>query len=114
MSMDDDETRALPPATSPPEGEAPTLHADELTRLGDESGDARSAGNRIGPYELIEKLGEGGMGDVWLAEQRKPVHRRVALKVIKRGMDSEQLVARFEVERQALAMMDHPSNPPGC
>ncbi|HKQ61938.1 MAG TPA: serine/threonine-protein kinase [Candidatus Polarisedimenticolaceae bacterium] len=64
---------------------------------------------RIGPYRLLEKLGEGGMGEVWLAEQSEPVRRRVALKVIKRGMDTERVVARFEAERQALALMDHPA-----
>ena len=66
-------------------------------------------GTRIGPYKLREKIGEGGMGVVYLAEQEKPVRRRVALKIIKPGMDTEQVVARFEAERQALAMMDHPS-----
>ena len=63
----------------------------------------------IGPYHLQQKLGEGGMGEVWLAEQQEPVKRRVALKVIKKGMDSKQVVARFEAERQALALMDHPA-----
>jgi serine/threonine protein kinase len=66
------------------------------------------AGQTIGPYRLLEKLGEGGMGAVWLAEQEQPVKRRVALKVIKAGLDSEHLVRRFEAERQALALMDHP------
>jgi serine/threonine protein kinase/tetratricopeptide (TPR) repeat protein len=66
-------------------------------------------GNRIGPYKLREKIGEGGMGVVYLAEQEKPVRRRVALKIIKPGMDTEQVVTRFEAERQALALMDHPS-----
>src|SRR5436190_1174252 len=61
----------------------------------------------IGRYKLLEKLGEGGFGEVWMAEQRQPVKRRVALKIIKLGMDSRQIVARFEAERQALAMMDH-------
>jgi serine/threonine protein kinase len=64
---------------------------------------------RIGPYKLLEKLGEGGMGTVWVAEQTAPVRRRVALKVIKPGMDSEQVLRRFEAERQALALMDHPN-----
>ena len=63
----------------------------------------------IGRYKLLEKLGEGGFGEVWMAEQREPVKRRVALKIIKLGMDSRQVVARFEAERQALAMMDHAS-----
>jgi len=63
---------------------------------------------RIGPYRLLQKVGEGGMGEVWEAEQEKPVCRRVALKLIKWGMDTRQVVARFESERQALALMDHP------
>jgi serine/threonine protein kinase/WD40 repeat protein len=61
----------------------------------------------IGRYKLLEKIGEGGFGEVWMAEQREPVKRRVAFKIIKLGMDSRQIVARFEAERQALAMMDH-------
>ncbi len=61
----------------------------------------------LGRYKLLEKIGEGGFGEVWMAEQREPVRRRVALKIIKLGMDSRQVVARFEAERQALAMMDH-------
>ncbi len=64
---------------------------------------------RIGPYLLLELLGEGGMGEVWLAEQMEPVRRRVALKIIKAGMDTKEVVARFESERQALALMDHPT-----
>src|SRR5262245_48620915 len=63
----------------------------------------------IGPYRLLQKIGEGGMGEVWLAEQTAPVRRRVALKLIKAGMDTKQVVARFEAERQALALMDHTS-----
>jgi len=63
----------------------------------------------IDRYRLLEKVGEGGMGEVWLAEQQEPVRRRVALKVIKAGMDTAQVIARFEVERQALALMDHPA-----
>jgi serine/threonine protein kinase len=62
----------------------------------------------IGNYRLLEKLGEGGMGEVYLAEQSGAIHRRVALKIIKQGMDTREVVARFEAERQALAMMDHP------
>src|SRR5687767_1160973 len=64
-------------------------------------------GSRIGPYKLLQKLGEGGMGVVYMAEQERPVRRRVALKIIKPGMDSALVIARFEAERQALAMMDH-------
>ncbi len=63
----------------------------------------------IGPYKLLEVIGEGGMGTVWMAEQSEPVRRMVALKVLKPGMDSKQVIARFEAERQALAMMDHPN-----
>jgi len=63
---------------------------------------------QIGPYRILEPLGEGGMGIVYLAEQREPVRRRVALKLIKPGMDSKQVLARFETERQALAIMNHP------
>jgi eukaryotic-like serine/threonine-protein kinase len=63
----------------------------------------------IGSYHLLERVGEGGMGEVWLAEQARPVHRQVALKVIKAGMDTAQVVARFDAERQALALMDHPA-----
>jgi serine/threonine protein kinase len=61
----------------------------------------------IGPYKLLQRIGEGGMGEVWMAEQTSPVKRRVALKVIKQGMDSKAVLARFEAERQALALMDH-------
>lgn len=64
---------------------------------------------RIGPYKLLQQIGEGGCGVVYMAEQSEPVHRRVALKIIKLGMDTRQVVVRFEAERQALAMMDHPN-----
>ena len=63
----------------------------------------------IGPYHVLQKLGEGGMGEVWLAEQHEPVRRKVALKLIKAGMDTKQVIGRFESERQALALMNHPS-----
>jgi eukaryotic-like serine/threonine-protein kinase len=66
------------------------------------------AGSRLGPYKLLEQIGEGGMGTVWMAEQLAPVRRLVAFKVIKAGMDSKQVLARFEAERQAIALMDHP------
>jgi tetratricopeptide (TPR) repeat protein/tRNA A-37 threonylcarbamoyl transferase component Bud32 len=71
------------------------------------AGSAGGVGTVIGPYKLLEQIGEGGMGLVFVAEQQRPVKRRVALKVIKPGMDSRQVVARFEAERQALALMDH-------
>jgi serine/threonine-protein kinase len=64
---------------------------------------------QVGPYRLVEALGEEGMGTVWLAEQSQPVKRLVALKLIKPGLDSRQVLARFEAERQALALMDHPN-----
>jgi serine/threonine protein kinase len=66
-------------------------------------------GLKIGRYKLLEQIGEGGMGTVWVAEQMEPVKRRVALKLIKPGMDSRQVLSRFEAERQALALMDHPN-----
>jgi serine/threonine protein kinase len=70
---------------------------------------AEHAGTVIGPYKLLQEIGEGGMGTVYLAEQTQPVRRTVALKLIKPGMDSRQVLARFGVERQALALMDHPN-----
>ncbi len=70
---------------------------------------AEGAGTVIGRYKLLQKIGEGGMGMVYMAEQEIPVRRRVALKIIKLGMDTRQVVARFEAERQALALMDHPN-----
>ncbi|MCO6042444.1 protein kinase [Aeoliella sp. ICT_H6.2] len=68
-----------------------------------------TVGDTIGPYKLLQQIGEGGMGIVYMAEQAEPIERRVALKIIKPGMDSRQVIARFEAERQALAMMDHPN-----
>jgi WD40 repeat protein/serine/threonine protein kinase len=70
---------------------------------------AEALGTQIGPYKLIEEIGEGGMGTVWMAQQTEPVKRLVAVKLIKAGMDSRQVLARFEAERQALALMDHPN-----
>src|SRR5262249_27142041 len=70
---------------------------------------AEKPGDVIGHYKIREKLGEGGCGAVYVAEQTEPVRRRVALKVIKLGMDTRNVIARFEAERQALAMMDHPN-----
>jgi serine/threonine protein kinase len=70
---------------------------------------AERPGAVIGPYKLMELIGEGGMGLVYVAEQQRPIRRKVALKLIKPGMDSRQVIARFEAERQALALMDHPN-----
>ena len=83
----------------------------ELTP-GTETGGANAEdliGSRIGPFKLLQKIGEGGCGVVFMAEQESPVRRRVALKIIKLGMDTKNVVARFEAERQALALMDHPN-----
>src|ERR1017187_489069 len=70
---------------------------------------AETAGTVIGRYHLFQKIGEGGMSEVWLAEQKEPVRRRVALKLVKAGMNTREVIARFESERQALALMDHPA-----
>ncbi|MFO1500296.1 MAG: protein kinase [Verrucomicrobiota bacterium] len=85
---------------------AAVLSPDEVTELRPA---LESPGQVIGHYKLLERIGEGGFGTVWAAEQAMPVRRRVALKVIKPGMDTRQVVARFEAERQALALMDHPN-----
>jgi len=77
----------------------------DLTSALDESG----VGIAIGRYQLLQRIGEGGMGEVWLAEQKEPVRRRVALKLVKAGMNTREVMARFESERQALALMDHPA-----
>jgi WD40 repeat protein/serine/threonine protein kinase len=86
-----------PPSTGPTHDTAEILSAQE------------AAGALIGPYKLLELIGEGGMGTVWMAQQTEPVKRLVAVKLIKAGMDSKQVIARFEAERQALALMDHPN-----
>jgi serine/threonine protein kinase/tetratricopeptide (TPR) repeat protein/thiol-disulfide isomerase/thioredoxin len=75
----------------------------------DQSPLAEAAGTVIGHYKLLEKIGEGGMAVVYMAEQQEPIRRKVALKIIKLGMDTKQVIARFEAERQALALMDHPN-----
>src|SRR5262245_50955845 len=89
-------------------GTAAQQPADEGPPRREVNGTAETAGMAIGPYKLLEQIGEGGMGTVWMAEQTEPIQRRVAVKVIKGGMDSKQVLARFEAERQALALMDHP------
>ncbi|MFZ9691559.1 MAG: tetratricopeptide repeat protein, partial [Phycisphaerales bacterium] len=77
-------------------------------RGGDDADGLERPGDEIGPYKLISRIGEGGFGEVWLAERRQPFVQRVALKLIKPGMDSKSVIARFEQERQALAVMNHP------
>jgi serine/threonine protein kinase/Tfp pilus assembly protein PilF len=83
--------------------EKPSLPAAEAPPV------TQTAGRRIGRYKLLEQIGEGGLGVVFMAEQEEPVRRRVALKIIKPGMDTQSVIARFEAERQALALMDHPN-----
>jgi non-specific serine/threonine protein kinase/serine/threonine-protein kinase len=85
--------------TTPPEDLPTTKSADSPSR----------PPTRVGPYRILQKIGEGGMGEVYEAEQEAPVRRKVALKIIKWGMDTKKVVARFEAERQALAMMNHPN-----
>ena len=87
------------------------LGADELPTLGldDVPDDNDELPGQIGPYKILSLLGEGGMGSVYLAEQSEPFQRRVAIKIIKLGMDTKEVVARFESERQALALMNHPN-----
>lgn len=86
--------------------DAPILEPDLIFN---ESPITEDAGTIIGRYKLLEKIGEGGMAVVYMAEQEKPIRRKVALKIIKLGMDTKSVIARFEAERQALAMMDHPN-----
>ncbi|MBK5254783.1 MAG: serine/threonine protein kinase [Vicinamibacteria bacterium] len=92
------EVRQLPDDQAPP-----------ISQLGTLEQPSALVASSFGRYRLLHRLGEGGMGEVWLAEQTEPIHRQVALKVIKAGMDSAQVVARFEAERQTLALMDHPA-----
>ncbi|HLJ95812.1 MAG TPA: serine/threonine-protein kinase, partial [Gemmataceae bacterium] len=87
---------SIDPADPPPTTSLRTPAADD-------------PGDRIGPYHLLELIGQGGMGEVWAAQQTEPVRRQVAVKLIKTGLDSRNVLARFEVERQALALMDHPN-----
>ena len=82
-----------------PEAAVATIEQPSLERVGDQ----------IGPYKLLQVIGEGGFGVVFMAEQERPVRRTVALKIIKAGMDTREVIARFEAERQALALMDHPN-----
>ena len=88
----------------PPTGDMPPIEQPPVDQP-----PVEQPGTMIGPYKLIEEIGHGGMGNVFMALQKTPVRRKVALKLIKPGMDSKQVVSRFEAERQALALMDHPS-----
>jgi serine/threonine protein kinase/WD40 repeat protein len=94
------------PSNAPDPGHSP---GDAVATVRIEGLQGEAAGAMIGRYKLLGQLGEGGFGSVWAAQQREPVRRRVALKIIKLGMDTRQVVARFEAERQALALMDHPN-----
>src|SRR5277367_2902896 len=89
-----------PDVTAPIEGRVGPTESIEVSE---------TARMTIGRYDLLQKIGEGGMGEVWLAEQKEPVRRRVAVKLVKAGMNSREVIARFESERQALALMDHPA-----
>src|SRR4051812_44073358 len=106
MGTENDEPGSAKPVGGESAADAATLDqsqfdADALVH--------EAPGTQIGPYKLIQRIGEGGFGSVFLAEQERPVRRRVALKIIKLGMDTRQVVARFEQERQALAVLDHPN-----
>ena len=87
----------------------PTVISDGNRHRETASPQSEQPGATVGPYKLREQIGEGGFGTVWVADQEQPVRRRVALKIIKLGMDTKEVIARFGQERQALAMMDHPN-----
>jgi serine/threonine protein kinase len=116
---DDDRLRAQVQALLKAHDEAGEFLASPTVAVADEAARAATTlsssppaerpGTTIGPYKLLQAIGEGGFGVVYMAEQEEPVHRRVALKIIKLGMDTKQVIARFEAERQALALMEHPS-----
>ena len=92
--------------------ETPAIREVQSAECGVQNGGTRlveKPGARIGRYKLLEEIGEGAFGVVYMAEQLEPVQRKVALKIIKAGMDTREVVARFEAERQALALMDHPN-----
>jgi hypothetical protein len=101
-----DEVFGAPSTMDVPSAEGPSPSGEPGARA---AGKAGSTPGRIGPYRLFEVIGEGGMGVVYRAEQEEPIRRRVAVKVIKLGMDTKEVVTRFEAERQALALMSHPS-----
>jgi eukaryotic-like serine/threonine-protein kinase len=99
---------SIPPTTAP----APVVTSDAIASVLESAlraADREAVGVRVGHYKLLQKIGEGGFGAVWMAEQLEPIRRRVALKIVKVGMDTDEVIARFEAERQALALMDHPN-----
>jgi serine/threonine protein kinase len=96
-------------SASSPEARKEIAEAAVDNRTAVPPGRTDGPGAQIGPYKLLQQIGEGGMGTVFMAEQTQPVQRKVALKIVKPGMDSRQVIARFEAERQALALMDHPN-----
>ena len=91
------------------EGELSPDSLVEAFNLALDAAPSEVRGARIGPYKLLQEIGRGGFGVVWMAEQDEPIRRRVALKIIKAGMDTREVIARFEAERQALALMEHPN-----
>jgi len=100
------------PAPASPLTGQPGDHEPAAAKVGGGTvpcGVTETPGDKIGRYKLLQKIGEGGYGVVYMAEQEEPLRRRVALKVIKLGMDTRAVIARFEAERQALALMDHPN-----
>jgi len=97
------------PSDPDPTEAARTIKANAIDPLETDGANLPGETDTIGPYRILQRVGEGGMGVVYEAEQKTPVRRRVALKVVKRGMDTREVVARFESERQALALMDHPN-----
>ena len=100
---------ALLAAHDAPDELPPAPAAKATIKLDMSDAPDEAVGQTLGRYKLMERLGEGGCGVVYVAEQTHPVRRRVALKVIKLGMDTKQVIARFEAEQQALAVMDHPN-----
>ena len=117
LGADDPSATERPPArplvqvkTAPTS--APDFSSDAVLRALESALDlapTEVAGTSIGPYKLLQEIGEGGFGVVWMAEQALPIRRHVAIKIIKSGMDTKEVIARFEAERQALALMDHPN-----
>src|SRR5579859_5908594 len=91
----------------PPDGQELNENAETVFATESMFASDATVGSAIGVYQLRQRIGAGGMGEVWLADQREPVRRRVAIKLIKAGMDTREVVGRFESERQALALMDH-------